>query len=110
LLILTAMLVNGITTAIHNVNPLNQSKEVNAQDLLYVKPWARMGAYFVGAIFGLAYFELSRSEKHQELKETTFNKVFTKLRTSRFTSILVFLFGVGLTALYVFPLGHFFKH
>ena len=109
MLILTAMLVNGVTTALYDVGPTIASQEVNAMDLLYVKPWARMGAYFVGALFGLAYFEMSKSEKHPELRGTVANKVFTQLRTSRLTSVIVFVVGVGLTALYVFPLGSFYQ-
>ena len=73
--------------------------------LMYIKPWSRIGAYIIGWLFGLGIFELKMKEKHPELKNTLSNLFYDKLQNSRVLSIACAVFGAGLTALYVFPIG-----
>jgi len=59
-LITISMLINGILTLVWDLSmDWKSSKKTNVGDLMYNKPWSRMGAYFVGAMFGISYFELS---------------------------------------------------
>jgi len=63
-----------------------------------------VGAYLIGCFFGLSYFELKMQEKYPELKNTLFQILYERLRHSRIISIIVAAVGIGLTAMYVFPL------
>lgn len=104
-LIICSMLVNGIVTAVYDLSITLFAGNINGLDTLYSKPWGRMGAYFVGAIFGFGYFEFTSKVKHPELNDTYACRIFKHLQKSRVTSIIVATIGIGLTALYVFPLG-----
>lgn len=108
-MVVLSMIVNGSLTLAHNVSIFWGGAEHNfdAGNWMYNKPWSRMGAYFVGALFGLAFFEYSSEEKHPELSHTTPSKLFRIFKTSKVTSVISFVFGVGLTAIYVFPLRSF---
>ena len=110
ILIISSMLVNGIITAIYNLSITlsGGGGKIEGGNVLYSKPWARMGAYFVGALFGISYFEYICKEKYYELKDTFSNKVYEKLKNSRVLSLSFAIFGAGLTALYVFPLRNFY--
>mmetsp|Transcript_1326 Transcript_1326/g.1443 ORF Transcript_1326/g.1443 Transcript_1326/m.1443 type:complete len:620 (-) Transcript_1326:12-1871(-) len=107
-LIVLSMLVNGVVTAVYNLSVTLAGGEINGQDVLYSKPWARMGAYFVGAVFGFSYFELVLKDKYPELKHTLANAMYERFRTSRLLSLGVAAIGVGLTAIFVFPLRNYF--
>jgi len=111
MLVFLSMLTTGLITIIGNLSIINQSTKIhNANDLIYNKPWSRMGAYFVGAIFGLSYFELVNKNKYGELTNSTFNKLYDILRNSVYISVGVCAVGIGLTALFVFPNNHFYTH
>lgn len=110
LLIVGSMAVNAVLTVAGDVSPVLTSDHFEAGDLMYTKPWSRASSYFVGAIFGLSYFELSKADTFMELKYTTFNKFYNHIRDSRLTSMILFIVGVGLTATYAFPLQHFYQH
>ena len=58
------MLWNGIITAVYNISITNTTGDVNGMDVLYVKPWGRIGAYIVGSLFGFSYFEYVCKEKN----------------------------------------------
>ena len=63
----------GCITAVYDVSPtMTGNREVGT--FLYEKTFTRMGAYFVGGTFGFSYFELSKSNKYPELKNTFANK------------------------------------
>ena len=48
LLLLGSMLYNGILFGVYNISIIESSKEIDVQSLMYVKPWARIGAYIIG--------------------------------------------------------------
>lgn len=104
------MAVNGALTYTFDLSIfwLFNAPDFDMQDYMYSKPWSRMGSYFIGAIFGFGYFELACQEKHPELKNSLFNKIYKLLKWSRIASLACFVVGVALTAYYVFPLRHFF--
>jgi len=106
-LLSASMLFNGIFAAVFNVGIDGNSKKVNGGNWMYSKPWSRGGAYLVGVLFGLSYFELSCKDKYPQLKNTISNIFYDRLKVSRISSIIVFLVGVGLTALFVFPTRNF---
>ena len=109
-LVIASMLVNGIITLIGNVSITLQSDKIdNVGNIMYTKPWSRMGAYFVGALFGISYFELVKCDKYPELVGSFFNKCYRSLKESKLISLLSFVVGVGLTALYVFPYANFYR-
>ncbi|CAI2359321.1 unnamed protein product [Moneuplotes crassus] len=110
-LITISMLINGILTLVWDLSmDWKSSKKTNVGDLMYNKPWSRMGAYFVGAMFGISYFELSCREKYQELSRSFSNKCYLVLKNSRVISLVVCCFGIGLTSLYVFPLAAYTRY
>eukprot|EP00343_Euplotes_focardii_P007471 CAMPEP_0205818724 /NCGR_PEP_ID=MMETSP0206-20130828/748_1 /ASSEMBLY_ACC=CAM_ASM_000279 /TAXON_ID=36767 /ORGANISM="Euplotes focardii, Strain TN1" /LENGTH=582 /DNA_ID=CAMNT_0053111403 /DNA_START=329 /DNA_END=2077 /DNA_ORIENTATION=+ len=110
MLIFLSMLSTGIITIIGNLSIQNESTKIkHAGDLMYNKPWARMGAYFVGAIFGLSYFELANKNKYGELTNSMFNRIYDILRNSVYVSLLVCAVGIGLTALFIFPFNNFYR-
>ena len=76
LLLLGSMLYNGILFGVYNISIIESSKEIDVPSLIYVKPWARIGAYIIGWLFGLGIFELKMKEKHPELKNTLSNLFF----------------------------------
>lgn len=108
ILVITSMTLNGIETAAGNVSPAGQSDSFDAFTWMYIKPWIRMGPYFLGAIIGLSYFELSMREDYIDLGYTTFNKIYEILRNSRAVSLVLALTGIAITAIFVFPLGFFY--
>jgi len=85
-----SMITMGVLSIIWNIGmDGNSTKIQNVGDYVYNKPWTRMGAYFVGALFGISYFELSCRDKHQELSSTLFNKCYDILKNSQVISLLV---------------------
>ncbi|CAI2387450.1 unnamed protein product [Moneuplotes crassus] len=109
ILVLISMGLSGVITAIHNVNPMTQARDYDAFSLMYTKPWTRMGPYFLGAVFGFSYFELTMREVYIDLGYTTFNKLYSYLRDSRATSLALAFIGVAITAIFCFPLGSYFN-
>mmetsp|Transcript_33776 Transcript_33776/g.38915 ORF Transcript_33776/g.38915 Transcript_33776/m.38915 type:complete len:259 (-) Transcript_33776:511-1287(-) len=102
-----SVLTNAIITAIYNISVTNTEGDINGMDVLYVKPWSRIGAYLVGAIFGFWYFELALKEKYPELQSTISNGIFERLKKSRILSITFMLVGIAITFLYILPLQRF---
>eukprot|EP00343_Euplotes_focardii_P011854 CAMPEP_0205833682 /NCGR_PEP_ID=MMETSP0206-20130828/50181_1 /ASSEMBLY_ACC=CAM_ASM_000279 /TAXON_ID=36767 /ORGANISM="Euplotes focardii, Strain TN1" /LENGTH=426 /DNA_ID=CAMNT_0053140291 /DNA_START=585 /DNA_END=1861 /DNA_ORIENTATION=- len=106
-LIIISMATNGIFTLIKDVSPMIAADNFNAQSWMYTKPWSRMGPYFVGAIFGFSYFELTRQDDFMELRNTTFNKIYKILKDSQYFSVGSMIIGLGFTSIVVFPIGSF---
>jgi hypothetical protein len=108
-MITLSMIINGSLTLAYNVSVFWGGAEHNfdAGNWMYTKPWSRMGAYFVGALLGFGFFEYTSREKIPELTHTTLSKLFEFFKSSRVFSVVSFIMGVGITALYVFPLRSF---
>jgi peptidoglycan/LPS O-acetylase OafA/YrhL len=109
-MIAISMIINGILTIIFKISIFGNGAThgFQSEDWIYVKPWTRMGAYFVGAVFGLAYFEYVSKEKIPNLEQSNANRIMSFIKDSRITSIILCIIGIGLTALYIFPLRSFF--
>lgn len=107
-LIFVSMMVNGILTLVYNIGIDLSSNQVDGMTLLYSKPWGRMGAYFVGALFGLTFFEYRNREKYPQFENTVSTGMYEKLQKSRITSVIVATVGILFTALMVFPLRNFY--
>jgi hypothetical protein len=105
-LIIASMIVNGTLTAIYDVSVLwgDAKNDFKTGNWMYGKPWSRMGAYFVGAIFGFGFFEHSCKQKFPELAGTLMDSIYVRVKHSRSISIAMCVVGIGITALYVFPL------
>ncbi|CAI2387533.1 unnamed protein product [Moneuplotes crassus] len=109
-LVIISMIVNGVFTAIWDVSIFWVSEDgPDMQSLMYNKPWSRMGAYFVGALFGISYFEAFNAQKYSELSHTVFSRIYTFLRNSRKASLVSFVIGLALTAIFVFPQASYFR-
>jgi hypothetical protein len=108
-LIISSMVINGTLTLIYDVAIFwgGNEKHFDSANMMYGKPWSRMGPYFVGAIAGFGFFEYKLKEKYPELCNTMMVK-FQKKVASSTLPFLLFPIGVALTALYVFPLRPFF--
>lgn len=102
LLLLGNIITNGVLGAIYKVGLSGDSTKGNMEDLMYSKPWSRIGAYLVGGIFGLSYLELKFKDKYPQMKASFFNKFYEILQNSTMFSVIIFLVGVGITAMYVF--------
>ena len=73
------------------------------QTLIYLKPWGRMGAYFIGVTFAIFFFEyLKQDDYYANLTRTFGAWFFTKVRKSRCTRYLCYILGVSLTSFCVF--------
>ena len=71
-------------------------------DYLYVRPWARIGAYMVGLLFGFMYFEFRNRDRYQQLKYSFGARFFSRVdRAHGFRRVLFFL-GFALTFVIVF--------
>lgn len=108
LLIVASMIVNGVLSIKYDVTVDWNSATFDANRWMYTKPWSRMGAYFVGAVFGLSYFEFMNKTKYVHFANTLSNKFYSHLKQSRITSLILAIIGIGLTAIYVFPLRSFY--
>ena len=104
-LMLLSMLFNGIVAGIYNVSITGNSKEIPTEDIVYEKPWSRVGAYLVGCFIGFSIFELKLKEKYRELSNTFFNSMYLKLQESRILSLIFSIVGTGFTSMVIFPLG-----
>ena len=78
--------------------------------LLLTKPWCAWDSYFIGAIVGLSYFELKHKNKHPELKDSFFNKMYTLMEKSNKVVLACFITGTFLLWIYVFPLGKYYDN
>jgi len=108
LLILVSSIINGTLTAIFDVSVAwGGAQDFMAGDWMYSKPWSRMGAYFVGGIFGLGYFEYACKAKHPELSNSFSNKVHKTLQVSQIKSLIMCIVGIAFTAILVLPLRNF---
>ena len=108
LMVFIAMMTNCIITAVKGYSITLSGGDGEGGDYVYIKPWFRMGPYFVGGLIGLAFFEYASKEKYPHLENTIAAGIFTKLKQSRVVSMAFFVVGFGLTALYVFPLRNFY--
>ena len=87
MLVMTAVFDAGVQMSYEHFTPI---------DLMYAKPWARWGSYFVGAIFGLSYFELKNKNIYPELKNSLFNKLYTKVKKSKYLLLLFIFISISL--------------
>jgi len=97
-------------TLVYDIGIDSFSLNIDGMKWLYIKPWGRIGPYFIGALFGLTFFELSSKEKHPELSDTFINKIFDTLKKSRIISIVFAAVGIGITSLYVFSTQSYFQN
>jgi hypothetical protein len=75
-LILSSMLINLSLSWHYDLSVTLTSGKTNGMNIMYSKPWSRMGAYFVGALFGFSYFEYEKQDKHPELKDSTSSRIY----------------------------------
>jgi len=109
-LILASVVTIGVLTLVYNIGIDSYSDKIDGMTWLYEKPWGRLAPYFMGALFGFTYFELSMKEKFPELAGSFANKLYNFLQDSRLLSIFVATFGIGLTALIVFPNQNYYQN
>jgi hypothetical protein len=109
-LILSSMITNGALSLVFNVSVSWQGGDHGfvAEKWMYNKPWSRMGAYFAGGIFGFMYFEHTCHTKFSELKNSLGNSIFEQFKKSRVLSLVSCAIGIGLTAVYTFPLRNYY--
>ena len=93
-----------VLTAVYDISVSSSANRTISDNLLYSKPWALMGAYFVGCIFGLSYFELKNKHKYPEL----WNFVYLKLESSYLLTVIFFVLGIAITSSLVFPLQAYY--
>ena len=53
----------------------------NSRDL-YIKPWNRLGAYMVGSILGVAFYEFN-NQQNAEFQNTFWSKVLNKVKEKK---------------------------
>ena len=108
LLVVVSMIVNGVITAERGYSVTLGGGDQKGMDILYSKPWGRMGPYFVGGLFGFAFFEYANCEKYPQFMYTIPTGIFNKLKESKLISVIFLLVGFSLTALFVFPLRSYY--
>ena len=70
-------------------------------DLMYIKPYCRVGAFAIGIQIGFMYFESKNGEKYY-LTETRSYRFFKAMRESRCLAYFLFCLGFGLLFFCVF--------
>lgn len=110
LMLVATTAFNAIASAVYGFGPMNANKEnPSYTDTVYSKPYGRIGPYLIGAIVGLAYFEMKSHDKFPELKQSAANAYFAKMRNSLGFCIFQTLIGFGLMFLFIIPLRQFMK-
>jgi hypothetical protein len=71
-------------------------------NVLYIKPWARFGTYFIGVVLGMMYFEHKNSEKITELRRSIGAIYFNALANNRTFRYACYLVGFAFTFFAVF--------
>ena len=114
ILIISLILISAITSAImsytYDIGVNMDSTKIDGMSWLYQKPWSRLSPYFIGAFFGLTYFEFSCQNKYPELKNSIVTRTYENFRKSRLLSVFTAAIGIGLTALYVFPTYDYYSN
>lgn len=71
---------------------------------IYRQPWIRIGAYQIGVIFGLFYYEWKNKSKNLIFENSYGTKLFQKVRYSRpFRYTLLIIGVIILTSLMAIP-------
>ena len=73
-----------------SINPI---ADPNYFQGLFVRPWARIGAYEVGVLFGMFYFEWMNKNQSQIFSNSFGTQIFNKVYNSRITRYL--FYGIG---------------
>lgn len=102
---LSLILLSGLTaftiSYIHGFSgslQLGVAANARLEDLVYIKPWCRFGAYGVGGLFGFGYFEYKSKGK----VESKFALIMERLSKSPLLSWILLIIGILLLCLIVF--------
>ena len=63
-----------------SISPIS---DPNYLQSLYLRPWIRIGAYEIGVLFGMFYFEWMNRSNNEAFHESFGTKIFTKVYNSR---------------------------
>jgi hypothetical protein len=91
LLLLSNFVATFINSAIghHNISDLKD----NSSHIIYTYPHARYGAYTVGVIFGIMYYEFMKSSEKPEFKSYFGSRFFSFVKASRAFRWSLYLFS-----------------
>ena len=84
-LIFTSMVTALVLTAVHN-HPIILAKDPHGREI-YHQPYTRYGAYFVGCLFGIFYYEWMKARNNQEFKNLPGNKIYCFIQNRKLVRI-----------------------
>lgn len=94
-----------LSMAYHAGMTLLNDKGINST-YLYYKPWTRMGAYFVGTLFGLAYYEYK--QQSNDSTDRFGAKIYNLVKGSKIVRVTAFVVGASLITFLVWaPLDEY---
>lgn len=88
------MIYMMVLTFFHNSSSANMLGDTIATDWMFTKPFARWGAYLIGALSGIGYFELCNTTDDPEIRESLFNRYYQKVKTSTLFLTIVLFTGI----------------
>jgi hypothetical protein len=68
---------------------------------MYFKPWVRCGAYFVGVLFGMMYWEYKNQDRHERIRSNLGVKFYNLVKRNAIFRQSVFVTGLVLTTVMV---------
>ena len=93
-LVMANMIVVFVLSAV-NHHPMTIMKDSNASEV-YHKPYARFGAYFVGCLFGMLYYEWKKSKTAPEYQRSLGAVFFGFIESSRAVRLFLHFIGTGI--------------
>lgn len=81
-MIMIACIISTFTISAVGKHPITTIKDSKARTI-YHQPWTRYGAYTVGILFGMMYYEFMRAKKHQECSTWFGARFYNKVFNSR---------------------------
>lgn len=100
ILLMNLIVVISLTYA-HNISSSTIS-DPNYQKYIYFKPWSRAGAYQVGVLVGMLYYEYAKGNKPDGDRSKTGYKIFKIVNLSAVVRYTCYVLGFGLIMFSVF--------
>jgi hypothetical protein len=81
-MLMIACIITTIAISAIGKHPISTIKDSKARTI-YHQPWTRYGAYTVGVLFGMMYYEFMKAKKHQECRAQFGAIFYNKVYNSR---------------------------
>lgn len=93
-ILLSSMASGFVLTDLYDIS-ISRVGDQNYLNYLYVKPFTRIGAYQVGIIFGMFYFEWKNQKESNKFSNTIGSLFFQKVKNSRIFRYMIMIIGLA---------------